>query len=344
VFTKSKILKIVPHILVWGILFFFPLLFSYGDNPKISKIYIKNWLPLLFAAIIFYFNYLYLIEKFLHNNNKIGLFILLNILLIPVLIVLMEAIKNQVFDTTEFKSHHFHKKKPWLWLYLRSGFSLMLTTGVALGVSMTEKWIKTERERKAMENEHLKSELTHLKYQLQPHFFFNSLNNIYSLIDAAPDKAKEIVHGLGKLMRYLLYDAEAPNISLEKEIDFIKKFIELMRIRLTDKVSIESRFPSGAESIDIPPLLLIPLVENAFKHGVSSLENSTIKMELKIENQQLIFKVENTYFPKNKSDKGGSGIGIENLKKRLSKLYPGNYALKSEVKNNLYISELKISL
>ena len=341
---KSKIIKIAPHILVWGILFFFPLLFSYGDNPKISKIYIKNWLPLLFAAIIFYFNYLYLIEKFLHNNNKIGLFILLNILLIPVLIVLMEAIKNQVFDTTEFKSHHFHKKKPWLWLFLRSGFSLMLTTGVALGVSMTEKWIKTERERKAMENEHLKSELTHLKYQLQPHFFFNSLNSIYSLIDAAPDKAKEIVHGLGKLMRYLLYDAEAPNISLEKEIDFIKKFIELMRIRLSDKVRIDSNFPFNTESIKIPPLLLIPLVENAFKHGVSSLENSTIMMELKIENQQLIFKVENTYFPKNKSDKGGSGIGIENLKKRLSKLYPGNYVLKSEVKNNRYISELKISL
>ncbi|MGB5555242.1 MAG: histidine kinase, partial [Flavobacteriaceae bacterium] len=187
----------------------------------------------------------------------------------------------------------------------------------SIAVKSTKRWVKTEAERKEAENVKLQSELQHLHYQLQPHFFFNSLNNIYSLVDSSPDQAKSSIHSLSKLMRYMLYETNMELVPLSKEIDFMKKYIDLMKLRVSDKTMVNYSFPSEETPIRIAPLLFISLIENAFKHGVSATKTSQIDITMTCYDGTIKFSVENTNFPKKTEDKSGSGIGLQNLEKRL---------------------------
>jgi LytS/YehU family sensor histidine kinase len=188
----------------------------------------------------------------------------------------------------------------------------------------------------------LKSELQHLHYQLQPHFFFNSLNNIYALVDIAPEKAKTSIHSLSKLMRYMLYDTNEETVSLSKEIDFMKKYIDLMKLRISDKTKVTYNFPSEETGIKIAPLLFISLIENAFKHGVSASKESEIDIKMTVKLQTVLFSIENDNFPKKTDDKSGSGIGLPNIEKRLNLLYPNKSSFKTFVKENRYMAQLEI--
>lgn len=344
--VKNTILnKVALHLLVWGILFGFPILFTPGGTP-LSSVYIRTVLPLLFTALVFYINYFILIDRILFKQH-IVLFIISNLLLILLCTWGQEWIKDLMWDSRRGGGgsgprggrNAFHN-----YLLFRSAFSLALTVGVSVATRMVQRWIQMEAEHKNRETEQLKSTLSHLQYQIQPHFFFNSLNNIYSLIDISPEKAKESVHKLSKLMRYLLYDAKAEFVPLSDEITFLKNYIQLMRLRLTDKVNVQYDLPELPPGVEIAPLLFIPLVENAFKHGVSASQPSFIFVKMRIENtHQIVFWVENTNFPKDESDKGGSGIGIENLKKRLELLYPNYHVFKQEVQDGVFRSELVIT-
>lgn len=215
---------------------------------------------------------------------------------------------------------------------------------VSVTIRGLQQWRQMENTRRTMETEQLKSTLSHLQYQIQPHFFFNSLNNIYSLIEISPEKAKESVHGLSKLMRYLLYEAKVEQVVLADEIAFLNNYIQLMRLRLTGKVTVQTEFPTQIPNLRVAPLLFIPLVENAFKHGVSAHQPSFISIKMQVQNRQLLFTVTNTNFPKTEQDKGGSGIGLENLKQRLELLYPGKYELIQKVENDVFLSELRIDI
>ena len=212
----------------------------------------------------------------------------------------------------------------------------------SIALKSTKRWVKTEAERKEATNVKLKSELQHLHYQLQPHFFFNSLNNIYALVDISPEQAKKSIHSLSKLMRYMLYETTDESVSLTKEIDFMKKYIELMKLRVSDKTVVNYSFPSEETGITIAPLLFISLIENAFKHGVSASKESTININITCTNKTVLFTIENDNFPKKTTDKSGSGIGLPNIEKRLELLYPNNNSFKTEVKDNHYRATLKI--
>ena len=270
--------------MVWGILFGFPILFTPGGSP-LSSVYIRTILPLLFTAFIFYINYFLLIDRTLFKNQVV-LFIILNLVLILICTWGLEGIKDWMWAPHRGGGGGGPKRgdnNGWRnYLLFRSAFSLALTVGVSVAARIVQRWMRLETERKSLETEQLKSTLAHLQYQIQPHFFFNSLNNIYSLIDISPEKAKD------------------------------------------------------------SPLLFIPLVENAFKHGVSASQASFIFIKMRIEENQIIFWVENTNFPKNDSDQGGSGIGIENLKQRLELLYPSRYEFKQAVQDGIFRSDLKI--
>tara|TARA_R110001606_G_scaffold79754_2_gene184041 strand:- start:14 stop:817 length:804 start_codon:yes stop_codon:yes gene_type:complete len=214
----------------------------------------------------------------------------------------------------------------------------------SIAIKTTKRWVKTEAEKKEADNFKLQTELQHLRYQLQPHFFFNSLNNIYSLVDISPDKAKSTIHSLGKLMRYLLYESSTELVPLSKEIEFMRKYIDLMNLRLTDKTTVESSFPISEPQTKIAPLLFISLIENAFKHGVSASKESVISIDMITNENVVIFKIENYNFPKQINDKSGSGIGLPNLKKRLELLYPGKHLFQQEIKNGIYSVYLKIEI
>jgi LytS/YehU family sensor histidine kinase len=228
---------------------------------------------------------------------------------------------------------------------LKDLFSYLIPVIFSLAVRATESLLKTEAEKSEAEKRNLESELQHLRYQLQPHFFFNSLNNIYSLVDVSPTKAQEAIHNLSKLMRYLLYDTSREKVELSQEISFMTQYIQMMELRHTDKTKTTFSFPDVADNqCEIAPLLFIPLIENAYKHCVSATQPSAIFFKITIDANELVFFGENTNFPKDNSDKSGSGIGLENLKKRLDLLYPHKYDFKYGVRDNYFRVRLKIEI
>ena len=196
-----------------------------------------------------------------------------------------------------------------------------LGVGASLGFKHNSHIKEIDEDRKQLHAEKIASELTMLKYQMQPHFIFNTLNNIYALISKSPADAQKAVHSLSKMMRYILYDNTANQIALTAEVDFLRNYILLMGIRLNDSVKVAFDIDKNIDGIDIPPLLLIPLLENAYKHGVVAGKQSFINIALKINDNTLIFNVENSFTNEPQEDRSHSGIGLSNLRKRLSILY-----------------------
>lgn len=213
-------------------------------------------------------------------------------------------------------------------IYIRNTIAFAMTTGVSVAIVTTKQWLKSDELRKELESDRIKSELLNLKNQLNPHFFFNTLNNIYGLIMQNQQKAQETVHQLSKLMRYLLYESNERFVPLNKEIEFTNNYIDLMKLRMTPNVRIDSKFPKNSYGITIAPLLFISLIENSFKHGVNLNKPASIEMMMSVdETKHLTFNIKNTSFPKSDKDRSGSGIGLENLKKRLLLLYPNKHKI-----------------
>jgi LytS/YehU family sensor histidine kinase len=212
----------------------------------------------------------------------------------------------------------------------------------AIAIKSTKRWVQTEAERKEAAHFKLQSELQHLHYQLQPHFFFNSLNNIYALVDVSPEQAKTTIHSLSKLMRYMLYETNEELIPLSKEIDFMKKYIELMQLRVSDKTKVQSNLPTAETGIKIAPLLFLSLIENAFKHGVSANKESLITIDLKVIGSKIFLKIENDNFSQKSTEQNGSGIGLQNLEKRIELLYPDKYQLSASIKENRFVVKVEV--
>jgi LytS/YehU family sensor histidine kinase len=230
-------------------------------------------------------------------------------------------------------------------LFIRDIFSMTMTVGLATAIKMTTQWYLSQAEQKELEKMHLESELNNLKHQLNPHFLFNTMNNIYSLISINQENAQNAVHQLSNLMRYVLYDSDHPKVLLSKDLNFTENFINLMSLRLPSHVSLKTDLMRADETITIAPLLFISLIENAFKHGVSATIPSRISISISMpETNKLQCRVENSNFPKQESDKSGSGIGLNNLRKRLELIYPAAFELISEEQGENYISILTLKL
>jgi hypothetical protein len=198
----------------------------------------------------------------------------------------------------------------------------------SMGLRVLDRQSYIERLQKEMEKEKLNSELAFLKNQISPHFFFNTLNNIYSLIGINADDSQKAVLKLSKLMRYLLYESEQGDTTLSSEIDFMNNYIDLMKLRMNDKVNLSVSFPKKYDDINIAPLLFIPFIENAFKHGISYRERSFIDISMKIFEDSLSFMCVNSIVKSGvESVSAYSGIGLENVRKRLTLLFPGTHDL-----------------
>ncbi len=218
----------------------------------------------------------------------------------------------------------------------------ILLIGFNLTIKLFIKSLRDEEVMKDLEHQKLESELQYLKYQLNPHFFMNTLNNIHALIDIDSRKAKTSIIELSKLMRYVLYESNKDYIELTKEIIFLQNYIELMRLRFTESLNIQTDFPLIVPEVKIPPLLLISLLENAFKHGVSYREASFIHICLKIDDGSLIFKCSNSKHRTKKDEH--HGVGLENVKKRLQLLFGNNYTYTINENENEYNVSLNIPL
>ncbi|WP_405396970.1 sensor histidine kinase [Maribacter sp. Asnod2-G09] len=340
---KNKKIVIAQHLIIWLVLFSMPFVLSYGQDLDTNRLIAHFLIPMLFYAVIFYLNFFVLIDRFLFTKKTL-IFIIVNLVLIGFFILLKEFIEDNYFsELINNRPPNANREGPpfKLFIYVQM-LSYAAPVLLSIAIKSTKKWVKTEAERKEADNFKLQTELQHLRYQLQPHFFFNSLNNIYSLVDISPDKAKSTIHSLGKLMRYLLYETNTELVTLSKEIEFMRKYIELMKLRLTDKTEVESSFPVSDSQIKISPLLFISLIENAFKHGVSASTKSMISIDMGIKGNKVDFTIENHNFPKQDSDKSGSGIGLPNLEKRLHLLYPNKHSFKKELRDGVYKVNLQI--
>lgn len=301
---------------------------------------------MFFYAITFYVNHLVLIDKYLFTKRILP-FLLFNLFLISVSTFFIFEIKEflSMFAPASTKPiPGMHAPPPVTFFIYKDTLSMFIPVIIAIALKAIESWNRNEIEKKEKERESLNTELQNLKYQLQPHFFFNSLNTVYALIENSPNLAQETVHKLSKLMRYLLYEAENERVYLKDEIQFLQQYIDLMKLRTSDKTIVKTDFESLKMDYKIAPVLFISLIENAFKHGIPAMGGSELSFSLHVINNEIVFSSENSNFPKNVSDKSGSGIGIINLKKRLNLSYPGKHSLESKIENEIYKTVLKIKL
>jgi len=202
----------------------------------------------------------------------------------------------------------------------------VLIVGFDTGLLSGLRWIGAENEKVRLEKENVATRLTLLRTQVSPHFFMNTLNNIHALVDTDTEEAKEAIIKLSKMMRYLLYETETEKTTLKKEVDFLESYINLMKLRFSEKVRITLNLPAVVPDASIPPFLFTSFIENAFKHGISYKNESFITIDLIPGQERLIFIVKNS---KNDNKQIGefSGIGIENTRKRLDLLYGDKYHL-----------------
>jgi len=221
-------------------------------------------------------------------------------------------------------------------------FSILLV-GFDTGLRISFKLAKTQQEKTRLEKENIGTQLAFLRNQVSPHFFMNTLNNIHSLIDVDSDEAKESIIRLSKLMRHLLYESEIEKISILKEVDFVKNYVDLMKLRFSERVKINLHIPDKIPDKTIPPLLFTSYLENAFKHGISYQNSSFIDISFFFTKENMTFDIRNSNLsPESREEH--SGIGIENSRKRLDLIFGENYSLEIEDAKEEYHVQLTIPL
>ncbi|WP_315052343.1 histidine kinase [Capnocytophaga leadbetteri] len=329
-------MKTLTHIASWAVVFIMPaLIFISEGNQRFEEALYRSLASLPFLMLLFYLCYFWLIDRLWFKKQYIFF-----ILVVVGLIFCVSYSKYELFSY--FDLHKGKRHMPPFHAFVYFDFlSNLLPVVFAMAIRYAQRNFSLEIAQKEAQAHKLQADLTQLRYQLQPHFFFNALNNIYSLIEFDPQKAQQSVHSLSKLMRHFMQNSDQKQISLAEEVDFLQQYISLMQLRLTDKTTVQVDFPKQVPQLTIAPLLFISLVENAFKHGVSATTTTTLSFSLRVEGDTIIFKSENTKIPTQES-LYSSGIGIDNLKKRLTLLYPERHQYTIEEKEGKYIAQLTI--
>jgi len=304
---------------------------------------------------LFYFNLFYLMPTFLKKRDGV---LFLSILIVLVFIV---SFFNSGFHQYFNEGRDFGMRPPpfpgdrppdWpmgelrppMMMFGGPTFSSLLITIIVVGLSsllvVLDDWTKTQAEKQEQQLQKVAAELTALKLQISPHFLFNTLNNIRWLVRSKSERAEDAVVKLSHLLRYILYQTETDQVDLEKEIKHLTDFIDLQKMRLVNPDSFSLSIEGDLTGKSIVPLLLLPLVENFFKHGdfTSSFQN---KIEISVSEHQLVLKSENRIAL---SDEKENGIGLNNVKRRLSLHYPDRHVLKYSDKNSVYYQELELIL
>ena len=362
---KKRTVEYVIYLLFWSVLLLSPLLGAfikyafYGDNaflPTTGELLVF-WGFLLPAIILFFINNNILMPFLLNKERGRHLVLyLLCAIVVSVIVFVAFPVDNPslpVASNIEQLPQSLPKGEQKVWMFfsdsrnvriLLSLFALVFNICVRLFFFT----IRRDESIKELEKEKLRSELEYLKYQINPHFFMNSLNNIHALIDIDKVKAQKTVVELSNMMRYVLYDKSSTFVPMEKEVKFLGSYIDLMRLRYTDKLEIKTDFSTEPQGIYVPSLLFMQFLENAFKHGVTYMKESLIEVSLKADETvgNVIFTCRNTLpeSPNTTVVRTGSGIGVENARKRLELLYSGKAQLIISNNGEWYNVELKIPI
>lgn len=332
---RTKTAIIFFHIFVWVVLFTLPVLF-HRDPDQTSPNWkaLFNIRSLVFDACcisIFYLNLLFLIPRFF-SRKRFGVYISLLVLLFILFMAVLSSLPNDG-HRHGFQRESFFLIFPYLLIWAMSTVYWFVTDK-----------IRTEQLLKDRENENLKTELSFLRSQVSPHFLFNVLNNMVAMARLKSDLLEPSLIRLSGLMRYMLYESDEARVNLVREIEYVNSYIELQRIRYTKSLFIRVDMDPGDNQL-IEPMLLIPFIENAFKHGTSSIEDPIIEISLKISDGLIDFRVKNKFDPKNEEVKDEtSGIGLTNVVRRLNLLYAQKHILSINKDYGWFTVSLQIKL
>jgi hypothetical protein len=259
-------------------------------------------------------------ESFLHDTSAAGIPAHLQVRRVPTFldyILFPEILRKSVFAA--------------LLMLFMSGF-----------IKIAQEWFKSEQQREALKVENLNAELKFLKSQINPHFLFNCLNTIYSLAHKHSAQTEHAIVKLSTIMRYMIYESNEDKVQLQQELQYLEDYIDIQRLRMPDDIVVDYAVQGNPIGLRIEPMLLVPFVENAFKHGISYAEPSFIAIAVAIEKNQVRLVVENSLFRQRVAEKGG--IGLQNVRKRLELLYTEDHELEITEADNQFIVDLKIVL
>ena len=316
--------KPIYHSVFWIVYFLFICAAVYtGYGIRDIKFYIQLSAFMPFSAALVYINIYGLIPGFLYKRKYIwyGITLILSILIMAIADQLIKKLYVDLgFSIFSYTSGFGFKS-----LFSES-VGLFYLAGFTTGVKVSKDWIQNQQLMKEKEKLWLETELNFLKTQIHPHFFFNTLNNLYSLTLKKSDQAPEIVLKLSALMSYMLYESNTAKVSLNKEITYLQNYLDLEKLRFGQRLSVPFEIEGQIEDVNVPPMILILFVENSFKHGVkNNLQQIHIDISLKVEGAFLYFRVKNP-ISENRS-KENTGIGLKNAIRRLDLLYGRNHQL-----------------
>lgn len=335
---NNRLILNIAQVLIWASAMLLPAAATWlisGDSNRFAMNFWPTFYMLLPISLVYLVNYFVLVPKLLFRKQVVW-FIVLNILLVALLNAPNFYPRGEIPEPIR---QHLQRRDILAFripTIITAGFFQLVFIFLAIGVrsiirSNDIQYQLQEEKRKASE-----AELTWLKHQLNPHFLFNTLNNISSLTQIDPDKAQESIGELSDTLRYALYDTDTDKVPLAGEVAFMNNYIHLMQLRCNELTEVTTDWNLPAGDVKIAPLLFISPIENAFKHGVNARMKSFVHIGLHPDGKDLVFTCENSLFEKSGEDHIGSGIGVENLKRRLELIYPESYSYKHDEKDGAY--------
>ncbi|MFT3679645.1 MAG: histidine kinase [Ferruginibacter sp.] len=323
---SKKWVTVLLHAAVWILLFSIPYILrpSLNDNRPLTEkaepamVHLRYVLNNLIYVVFFYINALVLLPRFIYKVKYRQYSILVTLAFCLILfitwLILFSLMGQQGFNLRRHILFNF--------------FFFLFILAASIAYALIKERATAERLTREKENENLKTELSLLRSQASPHFMFNVLNNMVALARKKSDLLEPSLLKFSSLMRYMLYEADENKVSLEKETEYLQSYIDLQQQRFGKNVQVNVHMPRPDRLYEIEPMLLIPFVENAFKHGTGIIENAQIDISLSAENNRLSFSVKNKYNPLSTEEKDNtSGIGLVNVKRRLELLYGNNQHL-----------------
>lgn len=333
------------HLSFWCVYltFFLYRISSFQRDREVNwgSIFVLVTLHISITMLIAYLNYFYLLPRLL-ERKKIGQYLLEFSVPFALLMFLRVYLERYLLDDFSGQMRHLYSTMFIVQLVLGNLFIVIF---VAM-LRFAEDWFTLEAKTKAIENEKLTAELNFLKAQINPHFLFNTLNNLYYLAYTQSPNTTEVIEKLSQMMRYMIYDSNYPQVPLSKEVEYMQNYISLEKLRLNNQIPICFEVKGKPEEVLIVPLIFITFLENAFKHGVSNNHpNAWVKILIDLKGKDCVYMVENSKIPSTAPDTGKkSGIGLQNVQRRLELSYPGRYRLEVKDLPDRYAVQLNLTL